>query len=58
MIGFIQEIHKEKPMGKAKSAPTTPAKKGDNNDRNNGKAFKKRPKVFDKTKRRLVTKEK
>jgi hypothetical protein len=46
-------------MGKAKkSAPSTPAKKGDNNDRNNGKAWKKRPKVFDKIKRKLVTKEK
>ena len=46
-------------MGKAKkAAPSTPAKKGDNNDRNNGKAWKKRPKVFDKEKRKLVTKEK
>jgi hypothetical protein len=26
-----------------------------NGERNNGKAFKKRPKVFDSTKRRLVT---
>lgn len=44
-------------MGKAKkSAPSAPAKKGDNNDRQNGKAFKKRPKVFDKVKRKLVTK--
>lgn len=46
-------------MGKAKkAAPSTPAKKGDNDGRNNGKAWKKRPKVFDKVKRKLVTKEK
>lgn len=45
-------------MGKVKkSAPSTPAKKGDNSDRNCGKAWKKRPKVFDKNKRKLVTKE-
>ena len=42
-------------MGKAKkAAPSTPAKKGDNDGRNNGKAWKKRPKVFDKEKRRSV----
>jgi len=45
-------------MGKAKKAAPTPAKKGDNDGRNNGKAWKKRPKVFDKIKRKLVTKEK
>lgn len=46
-------------MGKAKKpAPSAPAKKGDNDGRNNGKAWKKRPKVFDKVKRKLVTKEK
>jgi hypothetical protein len=31
-----------------------PAAKGSNADRNNGKAFKKSPKVFDKIKRKLV----
>lgn len=30
--------------------------KGANDGRNNGKASKKRPKIFDATKRRLVTK--
>ncbi len=33
-----------------------PAQKGSNSDRNNKKAFKKRPKMFDAIKRRLVTK--
>lgn len=31
-----------------------PAKKSDNDNRPNGKAFKKHPKKFDATKRRLV----
>ena len=40
----------------AKGKPTvTPAKKGDG-ERNNGKAFKKRPKIFDAIKRKLVRK--
>jgi hypothetical protein len=39
-----------------KTAAAVPQKQGDNKSRNNGKAFKKRPKVFDKIKRRLVTK--
>ena len=42
-------------MAKGKGAPA-PAKKGDNDNRKNGKAYKKRPKVFDPVKRRLVTK--
>lgn len=33
-----------------------PAAKGNNSDRKNGKANKKRPKMFDAIKRRLVTK--
>lgn len=33
-----------------------PAKKDGNDDRNNKKANKKRPKIFDAIKRRLVTK--
>lgn len=41
--------------GKKAAAPA-PQKQGDNKSRNNGKAYKKRPKVFDKIKRRLVTK--
>ena len=39
--------------GKAKSPSTAPQKT--TTDRKNGKAFKKRPKVFDAIKRRLVT---
>lgn len=42
-------------MAKGKGAPA-PAKKGDNSERKNGKASKKRPKIFDAIKRRLVTK--
>lgn len=42
-------------MAKGKGAPA-PAKKGDNLDRKNGKAPKKRPKIFDAIKRKLVTK--
>ena len=42
-------------MAKGKPAPA-PVSKGP--DRQNGKAFKKRPKVFDPVKGRLVTKEK
>jgi hypothetical protein len=34
-----------------------PAKKDSNDTRNNGKALKKRPKIFDAIKRRLVTKQ-
>lgn len=40
-------------MAKKPAAPA-PAKSGDG--RNNGKATKKRPKIFDAVKRRLVTK--
>lgn len=43
-------------MAKGKPAPAPVKSSGDG--RNNGKAFKKRPKVFDAIKRRLVTKEK
>ncbi len=42
--------------GKGKPAPAPVAKSSDG--RNNGKAWKKRPKIFDAVKRRLVTKEK
>jgi hypothetical protein len=40
-------------MAKGKGAPA-PVKQGDNNNRKNGKASKKHPKVFDPVKRRLV----
>jgi hypothetical protein len=42
-------------MAKGKGSPA-PAKKGNDSERNNGKASKKRPKIFDAIKRRLVTK--
>jgi hypothetical protein len=42
-------------MAKGKGAPA-PKKQGDNSDRKNGKASKKRPKIFDAIKRKLVTK--
>ncbi len=42
-------------MAKGKGGGAKPAK-GSNADRNNGKANKKRPKVFDAIKRKLVTK--
>jgi hypothetical protein len=45
-------------MAKSKGGGPKPPAKGSNPDRNNGKAFKKRPKVFDKIKRKLVNKEK
>jgi len=45
-------------MGKPKKAAPPPPKPSDDSKRNNGKAWKKRPKVFDAIKRRLVTKEK
>ena len=41
-------------MAKGKPAPAPTKKSGD--ERNNGKAFKKRPKVWDAIKRKLVTK--
>jgi hypothetical protein len=41
-------------MAKGKPAPAAPVKSG--SGRNNGKAFKKRPKVWDAIKRKLVTK--
>lgn len=41
-------------MAKGKPAPAPAKKSGD--ERNNGKATKKRPKIFDAIKRRLVTK--
>jgi len=40
-----------KSKGGGAPAPSKPT-----NTRNNGKAYKKRPKVFDKVKRKLVTK--
>lgn len=40
----------------AKGKGSAPAPQKSTNDRQNGKASKKRPKVFDATKRRLVTK--
>ena len=42
-------------MAKGRGGGAKPAK-GSNSDRNNSKAFKKRPKEFDAVKRRLVTK--
>lgn len=43
-------------MAKGKVGGSPAQKKtGDNSDRNNGKANKKRPKIFDAIKRRLVT---
>ena len=42
-------------MAIGKSGGSAP-KKGGNDDRQNKKAFKKRPKMFDAVKRRLVTK--
>jgi hypothetical protein len=41
-------------MAKGNSGAKPPVK-GGNPDRKNGKAFKKHPKVFDATKRRLVS---
>jgi hypothetical protein len=43
-------------MAKGSSGGGKPPVKGDNSDRNNGKASKKRPKVWNPEKRRLVTK--
>jgi hypothetical protein len=43
------------PMAKGKGGGSS-IKKESNGDRNNKKAFKKRPKMFDAIKRRLVTK--
>lgn len=40
----------------AKGKGGAPSQKGANDNRNNKKAFKKRPKIFDAIKRRLVTK--
>lgn len=46
-------------MAKGKGGGSQPAKKiEDDNRRTNGKAAKKRPKIFDAIKRRLVTKSK
>lgn len=42
-------------MAKGKGGGSSPAK-GSNDNRNNKKASKKRPKIFDAIKRRLVTK--
>ena len=42
-------------MAKGKGGGNSPAK-GSNDGRNNGKAAKKHPKVFDAVKRRLVSK--
>lgn len=43
-------------MAKGKGGAKPADKKGGNSDRKNGKASKKRPKIFDAIKRRLVTK--
>jgi hypothetical protein len=43
-------------MAKGKGGGAPQQKKSDNDGRNNGKANKKRPKIFDAIKRRLVTK--
>jgi hypothetical protein len=42
-------------MAKGKGKGGAPAPQKSTSDRKNGKASKKRPKVFDATKRRLVT---
>lgn len=42
-------------MAKGKGGGGAPTKKGGNDERKNGKASKKRPKIFDAIKRRLVT---
>jgi hypothetical protein len=42
-------------MAKSKSNGSAPSKKGDNSERQNGKASKKNPKQFDPIKRRLVS---
>lgn len=42
-------------MAKGKGKPSAPAQKS-TTDRKNGKASKKRPKIWDAVKRRLVTK--
>jgi hypothetical protein len=44
-------------MAKGKGSAPAPKKTGDNADRKNGKASKKRPKIWDAIKRRLVTKQ-
>jgi hypothetical protein len=46
-------------MAKGKGGAPAPKKTGDNSDRlsSKKKAYKKRPKIFDAIKRRLVTKE-
>lgn len=44
-------------MAKGKGAAPAAKKQGMNPDRKNGKADKKRPKIFDAIKRRLVTKQ-
>lgn len=43
-------------MAKGKGGGGKPPVKGSNDGRNNGKAAKKRPKIFDAIKRRLMTK--
>jgi hypothetical protein len=43
-------------MAKGKGGGSQPAKKSDNDNRPNGKANKKRPKIWDAIKRRLTTK--
>ena len=43
-------------MAKSKGGGAPQKKTDGNGDRNNGKANKKRPKIFDAIKRRLVTK--
>jgi hypothetical protein len=42
-------------MAKGKGKSSAPAPQKTTTDRKNGKAFKKRPKIFDTIKRRLVT---
>jgi len=43
-------------VAKSKGGGAPQKKTGDNSDRKNGKASKKRPKIFDAIKRRLVSK--
>jgi hypothetical protein len=55
MLIFISKLIGRYLMAKGKGG--APAAKGNNSDRQNGKAAKKHPKVFDPIKRRLVAKD-
>jgi hypothetical protein len=51
------EYQRKEIMAKGKGKGSAPAPQKSTTDRKNGKASKKRPKVFDAVKRRLVTKQ-